>query len=341
MLLWSRVHFSCRFRRRSFSVLVALAGLAVTPIARADSESDAKDLFARARDLRAKNDCAGAVPLFRTAYKIYPNGLGSLRNIAECEEQLGHYASAKRVWLDVKRALITIAQDPKYDGWDEDAQAASTRLQPKVATVFVDVVVSSPTGEGPANDSSGVEVFVNGENLGTSLVGTPLERDPGNYRLRVQAHYAQPVEQEVALLAGDAKHITLRLVQTPPEKAAGEVDAGNGKRTAGWVLVGVGGAAVIGAAITAALRGSALSDLEKACPSYATGATCPESARDPSDRGHLMSTLTNVLLPVGLVSAAAGVGLVIWGSNSKEPAHVGSSLTVRPTLGRVDATWRF
>jgi PEGA domain len=341
LLDWKNMRLSCRFRRLSVGAALAVAAVSVAPIARADAESDAKDLFARARDLRGKNDCAGAVPLFRKAYKVYPNGLGSLRNAAECEEQLGHYASSKRAWLDIKRALITMSQDPKYDGWDKDAQDAATRLQPKVATVFVDVIVKSPAGEGPANEKSGVEVFVNGENLGTSLVGTPLERDPGNYRVRVQAQYAEPVEQEVALVAGDSKHMTLRLVQTPPAKPAEEIDTGKGKRTAGFVLIGVGGAALIGGFITLALRGSALSDFKGECPQYETNPTCPESARDANDRGHTMSTLTSVLIPVGAVSAAAGVGLVIWGMNSKEAGPAAAGLKVTTALGRVDATWRF
>lgn len=332
---------SYRFRRLSVGATVALAALCAAPNARADAESDAKDLFQRARDLRSNSDCAGAVPLFRKAYKVYPSGLGSLRNVAECEEQIGHFASSRRAWLDIKRALITLAEDPKYAGWDKDAQDAATRLHPKIATVFVDVIVKSPKGEGPANDKSGVELLVNGESLGTSLIGTPLERDPGSYRVRVQAQYAQPVEQEVALVAGDTKHITLRLLQTPPEAPAPEVDTGKGKRTIGWVLVGVGGAALIGSAITAGLRSSAKSDFDAACPNAASG-KCPETAHDSYDRGHLMSTLTNVFLPVGFVSAAAGVGLVIWGMNSKEPGPpAASSLTVTPSLGRVDATWRF
>jgi hypothetical protein len=132
------------------------------PAARADAESDAKDLFARGRDLRTKGDCAAAVPLLRKAYKIHPSGLGSLRNVAECEEQLGHHASARRAWLDIKRALVTLPPDAKYDGWDREAETAAARLQPKIATVIVDVAVQSPTGEAPANDKSGVELFVNG-----------------------------------------------------------------------------------------------------------------------------------------------------------------------------------
>jgi hypothetical protein len=344
------VRLSCWFRRLSVGAALGLAALAAAPTARADAESDAKDLFARARDLRNKGDCAGAVPYFRKAYKVYPNGLGSLRNVAECEEQIGHWASSRRAWLDIKRALVTMAQDPKYDGWEKDAQDAANRLQPKVATVFVDVTVKSPTAEGPANEKSGVEVFVNGENLGTNLVGTPLERDPGNYRVRVQAQYATPVEAEVTLAAGDAKHVSLRLVQTPPATPAGpsgeqpgaiiETDTGKGKRTAGIVLIGVGAAALIGSGVTFLIRSGAKNDVDNQCPSHMG---CSTSLQSTVDKGKLMSTLTNILFPVGLVAAGTGIGLFVWGANSKEvgPPTTARNLTIVPGLGRVDATWRF
>ena len=351
------MRFSCWFRRLSVGAALGVAALSAAPTARADAESDAKDLFARARDLRTKGDCAGAVPLFRKAYKVYPNGLGSLRNVAECEEQIGHWASARRAWLDVKRALVTMAQDPKYDGWEKDAQDAAARLQPKVATVYVDVILKTPQSEGPATEKSGVEVLVNGENLGTTLVGTPLERDPGSYRVRVQAKYASPVETDVALAAGDTKHVTLRLVQTPPATPAGaggtpeqpgaiiETDTGKGKRTAGIVLIGVGAAALIGSGVTFLVRNGAKSDVDDQCPSHVN---CSTSLQSTVDRGKLMSTLTTILFPVGLVAAGTGVGLFIWGSNSKETApppgtaSAGArNLTIVPGLGSVDATWRF
>jgi hypothetical protein len=56
-----------------------------------------------------------------------------------------------------------------------------------------------------------------------------------------------------------------------------------------------------------------------------------------------MSTLTTILFPVGLVAAGTGIGLFVWGSNSKEvgPPTTARNLTIVPGLGRVDATWRF
>lgn len=340
-------------RRRVASLASALAVLASAPAAHADPESDAKDLFARGREMRGGGNCAGAAPLFRKAWKIYPLGLGSARNLAECEEELGHYASARRAWLDIKRALITTKDEAKYAGWDREADEAAKRLQPKVATLFVDVIVKSPEGEAPASERSGVELLVNGESLGNNLVGTPLERDPGAYTVRAQAPRAQPVTQDVTLAAGDSRRITLRLEQAAAPRAAGAGardgvatspvdDTGSGKRLAGWILVGVGGAALVGSGITFLVRQSALGDLEDGCPNYETGA-CPAELKGTVDRGQTMSLLTNILLPVGVVAAGTGIGLLIWGSEPKQPTEVAraAGLRVIPGPGRVDAVWRF
>jgi hypothetical protein len=120
----------------------ALAAALMPSIARADAASDAKDLFSRGRDLRSGGDCQGALVVFRKAYEIYPAGLGSLRNIAECEESLGHFATARRAWQELKRAL-PMHSESKYEGWSEDAEQGAARVAPKVATLTVDTEASS------------------------------------------------------------------------------------------------------------------------------------------------------------------------------------------------------
>jgi len=334
---------------RFLAVTVASAFVATASPAWADAESDAKDLFQRGRELRNKGDCAAASPLFYKAWRTYPQGLGNLRNYAECEEQLGHFASSRRAWLDIKRTLLTAPDEAKYGGWDKDAEDAAARLKPKVATVIVDVTVKTPDHEGPANDKSGVELLINGEPVAANLIGTPLERDPGVYTVRLQAPDAQPVEQGVSLAAGDNKRMSLRIVRTP--KAGGNSNGaidngyppdegqGSGQKTIGWISVGVGAAALIGSGVTFLLRGSAKDDLVAACGSEDT---CPQSKskerQDAIDKGKLMGTLSPILLGVGVVGVGVGVALIVTAPNgSKERG----GLTIYPGLGRVDATWRF
>jgi hypothetical protein len=242
--------------------------------------SDAKDLFTRARELRAHGDCAGAVPLFRKAVALYPDGIGSVRNLAECEESLGHYASARRAWLDLKRALLTDS-DKKYDGWQKDADDAAARLAPKLATLTIDVNAVGPSGDAAA--PGGVEVKLDGETLSSSLVGTALERDPGRHVVQVGGpRVKEPAQKAVDLAAGDAKRVALRVVVTPDKPVEPEVgaplpatppvapddsaeNARAAKRTAAWIAIGVGAAAAIGAGVSIGIRANDESTLNGQC----------------------------------------------------------------------------
>jgi hypothetical protein len=315
--------------------LLIIASALVPSLARADAPADARDLFARGRDLRVHGDCASAVAVFRRAYEVYPAGLGSLRNIAECEESIGHFASARRAWLDLNRALLT-NRDGKYEGWAEDAEHGAARLAGKVATLTVEV--ESVTAGGETAPAQGVEVTLNGEVLAPGLVGAPLERDPGRYIVRVaSARAAAPEERVVELAAGDTRRVTLRVVlATPHEPAAsvlatsapnGETHAQTTKRTVAWIAMGVGGAGIIGAGIGLALYQTALGDLQDLCFSTVS---CPTSQRSRAqaieDRGNTASTLVNVFGAVGLIGIASGIALFA----TSYPRSGATSLVVSP-----------
>ena len=132
---------------RSNSVRRMAAGSALALIFLANAaawagEEDARTLFAKGRQLRADGRCEEAIIEFRRALEVWPEGLGSLRNIAECEEQLGKYAAARRDWWDLRRAVL-LSNEAKYEGWDRQAQEAHTRLATKGARVFISPVSSA------------------------------------------------------------------------------------------------------------------------------------------------------------------------------------------------------
>jgi hypothetical protein len=317
---------------RSSPLLLLLAALTVAPTfaarrACADDAADAKDLFGRGRELRGHGDCASALPLFRQAYALYPAALGSLRNVAECQESMGQFASARRAWLDLKRALLTNA-DPKYEGWDKDADEAAARLGPKVATVTIDMNVAGAGGE--VAPSEGVQVTVNGDLLPPSLVGTALDRDPGRYVIRVAGPGVSPAaEQVVDLAPGDAKRVALRVVRTTPNPGdetpralpAAPPDGGAHRdtttaRTAGWIAIGVGGASLVAAGVSLVVRQAAFDTLSgQQCMQVQGSEQCPPSTASTVDpaasRGRTAATLINVLVPLGVVGVAGGVALLV------------------------------
>lgn len=344
-------------------MITSLLGAAVLSaigmsVARADTVADAKDLFARARDLRGQGDCASALPLFRKAYELYPSGLGSLRNTAECEEFVGHFASSRRAWLDLKRALVT-NDDRKYEGWAHDADEAAARLLPKLATLTLDIHLVAASGATAPGD--GVEVRLNSEVLAPGLTGTPLERDPGHYVIQVAGpRVSAPQERAVDLVAGDAQRVALRVVVSTPgqpgpegaasppptELAPGSEPAqaspapssdqgthpGSTRRVAAWVALGVGAAGVIGTVASAVVRQSALGAVENNGHCHDDSGWICDASQQPAlqsniDTGRTASALVNVFLAAGLVGAVTGVVLLA----TDRPGARGVGLVLSPT----------
>jgi len=335
------------------SFFFTIAALLVATVAHADPASDAKDLFERARQLRAAGKCAEAAPLFEKAATVYPAGLGSIRNAAECEEQLGHFATSHRLWLDLKRAVM-LSKDPKYAGWQADAEGAAARLAPKLARVTVRLT----------NTGTNVVVRINDEVVAPELIGAPLERDPGRYVVRVTSDGQPPAEQTVQMAAGDAKELTFTIQAPPPPTTPPpdptvvgpdprhdpipehhETPPSTGaatRRTVGWVGVGVGAAALVGAGISLGIRQAALGDLQSGCPKYLTE-KCPTNLQSTVTRGATASTLVNVLGIAGGIVGLTGVLLVVLSPQAPSAAKEKASLTpeVSVGLGALSARWSF
>ncbi|HEY1955232.1 MAG TPA: tetratricopeptide repeat protein [Polyangiaceae bacterium] len=289
---------------------VLAASVFVAPCARADAESDAKDLFERGRELRAAGNCAAAAPLFEKAYEIYPSGLGTLRNAAECEEQLGKWATARRSWLELKRALL-FAHDAKYGGWQSDADGAAARLAPRVSHLTIEVTGGS---EAPS-------VTVDGEPIKPELVGTALDRDPGHYA--IVAHIGvREARATVDLVTGESQ--TVRLDFTAPlgeakvsVHATPKAHASSSPwMPAGWVTLAIGVAALAGMGVAIGVRQDALSTVESQCTKEFV---CPDSLRGTVDRGNAASTAATALAIAGSVLAGAGMILLVVGIAT--PSH--------------------
>ena len=247
------------------------------------------------------------------------------------------FASSRRAWLDLKRALAD-ELDAKYAGWDADADQAAARLAPKVARLRLDLRVAGPRGDVPPQEAKGLRVIVNGEAVDPALVGTELDRDPGVFAVHAEADGADaPVEGKVEIPAGEARTLTLKLtVRAPVSDApppAAERGGSSVGRTLGWVGVGVGGALVVGSVVSLVVRQGALADLEAGCPGYATG-PCPRAVESDVSRGEVASVLFPVLGLTGLAAAGTGVALLVTSrERPAAPGHAARSVGLRPTLG--------
>lgn len=292
--------------------LAIVAALVCTGALAQATEQDAQTFFAEGRRLREAGQCAAAIDQFQVALDAFPQGLGSLRNVAECQEELGRFASARRSYWALRREALR-SDDEKYRGWDEDAERAHARLADKVARIVVTLV---------GDRRAPFVVRVDGEDLGPSSIGVELERDPGIHKVDlVQARQLRET-QNVTVASGERAVVTLRLSTTadgpaplpPPSsrRGADELPRASPRplRIAGWTGVGLAIASGIGFGAALGVRADALADVEEVCPEHESR-TCTPLADDAAARGRTASTLVNVFAAVGGGTAAVGISLLI------------------------------
>ena len=336
-------------RSSSRAALSFAAVLLVAGSARADNQ-DSETFFAQGRQLRQAGDCPSAITAFRRALEIKPEGLGALRNVADCEELLGQFASARNDWWNLRRAVLQ-SNDPKYQTWDKDAEAAYARLANKVARITVRI-----TGE----SLDRVRVSIDGKPLDPRLLNVELERDLGLHTFEGAYGGAAPVIEKRALTAGATETVTLVIpaakptdtppgaiaaVVTPPPLVTPPPTDNVGLRRAGIAAVGVGGLGLVGTVIAIVVRGSALSAVEAKCtPSVHCAAS--QDVADAYSRGQTFSLLANVFGGVGIAGIGAGVTMILVSGSSSAPSpaaavKVDAGAAPLPGGGRVWAEVRF
>ena len=328
--------------RTVIAAAIGVALLAHAPPSWA-SQEDAKTFFAEGRRLRLAGQCDAAIDAFERAFDAYPDGLGSLRNIAECEEELGRFASARRHYWDL-RVKVMASGASRYAGWVEDAEAGHARLANKVVKLVVEVV-------GPGAD--GATVDVNGTALEPALRGEDLERDPGVHQVVARVDGAIADADQVRIDSGERKVVTLNVEAAASDNPAPQPlpypgngtgpdrvddDGPSGMFIGGLTALAVGGAGFIGLGVTIGLRQAALSDLEAACPQYETR-VCGPSADGPTSRGQTASTLVNVFAPLAVVATVTGVTLLVIDATSEDAGGPELSLRVGPTSVGVTGTF--
>ena len=283
------------------------------------ANQDAETFFAQGRQLRTSGDCAGAIVAFRRALDIKPEGVGALRNVAECEEKLGQFASARNDWWSLRRAVLQ-SSDPNYEGWEKDAESAYAKLAGKVAKLTVRL-----SGEGLDR----VRVSIDGKPLDPRLVGVELERDLGVHTIEATFGGVTPLVEKRTLSVGSSETVTLVIPSQKPADSAAEGPSPrptppvvvpppdrSGLRTAGYVELGVGGVGVIGTVIASVIRGSALSTVEMACADPKATCRASQEVADANSRGKTSAVLANVFGGVGIAGVVAGATMLLVGSQS-------------------------
>jgi len=322
--------------RHSLTATIAVSFIAGSVAAQSSTKvAGAEALYEEARSLMKQGDFERACPKFKQSYDLDPGG-GTLLNLAECYEKQGKFASA---WSTFKEALVVAQRDGRSERVDY-AKKHLAVVEPKLAKITIDVATEA--------NEPGLTVTLDGNPLGAAAWGVGMPVDPGTHQVAASAPNKIRFEKAVVIESGSTRLEIPRLadeeskaapvaVDTDTEKkpVTDEAKPGNGRRTAGFVIGGVGVVA-LGVGGYFGLRAfSKWGDREDNCVGG-----CNSAAKAAGDDAKSAATISNIGIGVGLVAVGVGTYLVLSSKPGGEPsASKGQSLrrvaTVRvlPTVG--------
>jgi hypothetical protein len=314
---------------------LVFALLAASPLAHAQpSAADkalAEELFRAGKRLMADGRIAEACAKLAESERIEP-AVGTLLNLAVCHEKEGKTASA---WAELTSAATRAARAGSAERADF-ARARASELEKRLSRVLIEVSVPS----------EGLRVTLNGKPIGSAAWGSAIPVDPGEVsveatapgrrgwgsrltlgpgprtetvvvpELEAESAAATPATPASASLSPAPSASAPRAVVPAihaPQPETGTVQP-QGPRTLGWIVGGVGLAA-IGAGSYFGLRAfGKQSDVESNC----RGSLCNAAGIEADQDAHRAATISTVAFAAGL----AGVGIGAWivfGSKSSDP----------------------
>lgn len=326
--------------RRALSCLAALLASALSQVAWAQGTAPSKtaeSLFAQGKQALESSDYAHACPLLQESYGIDP-ATGTLLALAVCHEGVGRTATA---WREFRTAADGAAREGRTDR-ARFAEAHITKLEAHLSKLKVAVASDSPPG---------LVVEVDGTALPVDQWGAEQAIDPGHHVVTAHAPRRKPWTGAVDIgPEHDVQTVSVgALVLEAADEAAAPVPAaspaadasasptsedaststpGSWKRPAGWIVGGVGVAALGAGAVFGVLAITKSSDAKSKCsPSSCTDPAAVSENQDAKTA----ATISDVAIGVGVAAVAVGAFFLL----SAPPAPAQSTgLHVVPVVGR-------
>jgi hypothetical protein len=282
----------------SLVVVVALIALASPVSAQQSVEDEAKAQFDAGVVLFQEGQFEKASVAFARAYELRPSYKITYL-VARCHDELEHYAAALEAFTRYLAEGGTEIDQARRD----EVRAEIKRLNALVGVVAVESATKDAT------------VFVDDERKGNTPLASPVFVDLGKHTVVVKQGTSE-LHREVVTVAGGQRVVVkvggagaATATASPSSAAGAPEDHGAArekpKRLWTWVAAGVGGAAVIGAAITGGITMSRAKDIKNDC----AGNTCPTSSESDADSAKSLAYTTDALIVVAGVGIAAGVVL--------------------------------
>jgi hypothetical protein len=173
------------------ALMGAIALGPASAFAQADPTAVAVALFQQGRDLVKQGRYAEACPKLAESQRLEPK-LGTLLNLAVCNEKLGKTATA---WAEYGSAeAMARREGPREQEREGFAREQAANLEKKLARVTFQASAPEP----------GLRLTLDDQLLAEAVLGTPLPVDPGKHRISAVATGKKPWSREIDVPAEKA-----------------------------------------------------------------------------------------------------------------------------------------
>jgi hypothetical protein len=286
------------YARRTLAALV-LAGAALSASqahAQARDPVAAEARFRAGRAAAEKGDYEAACSRFRESQSLDP-APGTTFNLADCEEHRGKLATAWELFTRVASAL------PPGDDRVKIASGRAAALEKRLPKLTITLAQGAPGGTAVRRD---------GVDIGPATLGVPLPIDPGQHVIVVRAPGRDDHTTTVDIGEGEQK--TIEALPTSASAPAA-VEGVSPRRTAGYVVIGVGAASLVVFAAT----GIAVLVEKGTFDQHCMSGLCDMTGFSAGQSGQKLGTASGASLAAGLVAVAAGTVLVLTSGPGKKP----------------------
>lgn len=294
---------------------IALVGVASPATAQdlsADEVETFQKLMAQGSQAYADGEYERSISSLREAQKLYDH--------PDLVYNIGRAYTRLRRCSEARRAFITYLQRPEIT--EEDDRKARKNLQELTECVEPARLTIECT---PRDASVAVD-----DGQKSDTCPAQFEVEPGEHQITVSAAEHRPASRTTVLKEGESAALQIALereADDPTEVVSSRKESSDGswRPVAGWSAIG-GGAAML---VTGLVLDST---------SSARGARLREAAEDEDEatvdtlerRARTIRAATIALYAGGLVAAATGSALVIWGSSGPDgDASAGATVTLK------------
>jgi hypothetical protein len=309
--------------QRGLAIVVAL--LCATATSYADDIEDADRLFTEGKAL-LDTDLAKACNLFEQSLAKNPQAIGTLLNVARCDQKLGRIASAVARFTEARDR----AKEQKLDVHFQTAQSQIDELSPRLPHLSLQFT------EAPLPDT---KVVIHDKVIPLSTINNrviaDLPVDPGEHTVVVSAPGYLPFQTKIQIREAEKQSLSI-----PPLSKS--VTVKSSRRSIGKITAITGVAFVAGAVGLGFFANKRYDDARPGCVLLPDGRIqCPTNEYANTKSARTIGAVGTVVGIVGGVAVLVGGYLYVTGPKDESARRVSLVPSIGPDQVGFTAVGRF